>query len=68
MTEQLAADPAMGPVTLNVADLDGMTAYYRDAVGLPVAIGPEHERIRGVNVHGPSPLHTGAPRWRRTCQ
>lgn len=32
----LAADTAMGPVTLNVADLDVMTAYYRDAVGLDV--------------------------------
>lgn len=32
--EQLAADTAMGAVTLNVADLDAMTAYYRDAVGL----------------------------------
>ncbi|MBK1789165.1 VOC family protein [Prauserella cavernicola] len=26
----------MGAVTLNVADLDGMTAYYRDGVGLAV--------------------------------
>lgn len=34
MSEMLAADTAMGAVTLNVADLDGMTAYYRDAVGL----------------------------------
>lgn len=32
--ELLAADTAMGAVTLNVADLDAMTAYYRDAVGL----------------------------------
>lgn len=30
----LAADTAMGAVTLRVADLDGMTAYYRDAVTL----------------------------------
>ncbi|UYN85053.1 MAG: VOC family protein [Microcella sp.] len=32
----------MGPVTLDVADLDSMTAYYRDAVGLTVldATGP----------------------------
>jgi catechol 2,3-dioxygenase len=39
---RLAADTAMGPVTLNVADLDCMTAYYRDAVGLSVldATGP----------------------------
>ncbi len=44
MTEstRLAADTAMGPVTLDVADLDGMTACYRDAVGLSVldATGP----------------------------
>ncbi len=36
MTELLAADTAMGAVTLNVADLDAMTAYYRDGVGLEV--------------------------------
>jgi catechol 2,3-dioxygenase len=36
MTELLADDTAMGPVTLNVANLDAMTAYYRDAVGLDV--------------------------------
>lgn len=34
MIDQLAADTAMGAVTLNVADLDAMTAYYRDGVGL----------------------------------
>ncbi len=34
--ELLAADTAMGPVTLNVADPDAMTSYYRDAVGLDV--------------------------------
>jgi len=34
MIEQFAADTAMGAVTLNVADLDAMTAYYRDGVGL----------------------------------
>lgn len=33
---RLAADTSMGPVTLDVADLDSMTAYYRDAVGLSV--------------------------------
>ena len=33
---RLAADTAMGAVTLDVADLDSMTAYYRDAVGLSV--------------------------------
>ena len=35
-TSRLAADTAMGAVTLDVADLDSMTAYYRDAVGLNV--------------------------------
>ncbi len=34
--EKLAADTAMGPVTLSVGDLDAMTAYYRDAVALRV--------------------------------
>lgn len=32
----LAADTAMGPVTLLVGDLDAMTTYYRDAVTLQV--------------------------------
>ncbi|PRY68147.1 catechol 2,3-dioxygenase [Glaciihabitans tibetensis] len=32
----LAADTAMGPVTLLVADLDAMISYYRDAVTLAV--------------------------------
>lgn len=32
MTDLLPADSAMGAVTLRVADLDRMTAYYRDAV------------------------------------
>ncbi|WP_423920078.1 VOC family protein [Frigoribacterium sp. 2-23] len=32
----LAADTGMGAVTLRVADLDAMTAYYRDAVTLTV--------------------------------
>jgi len=36
MTDLLADDTAMGAVTLNVADLDAMTSYYRDAVGLDV--------------------------------
>ena len=34
--EQLAADTHMGAVTLRVAGLDAMTAYYRDGVGLRV--------------------------------
>ncbi len=32
----LSPDTAMGAVTLRVADLDAMTAYYRDAVSLTV--------------------------------
>ena len=32
----LAADTGMGAVTLRVADLDTMVAYYRDGVGLQV--------------------------------
>jgi catechol 2,3-dioxygenase len=36
MPDLLSADTAMGPVTLLVGDLDRMTAYYRDAVGLDV--------------------------------
>ncbi|WP_123304105.1 VOC family protein [Bogoriella caseilytica] len=36
MSTTLAASTTMGAVTLNVADLDGMTAYYRDGVGLTV--------------------------------
>jgi catechol 2,3-dioxygenase len=37
--EKLAADTAMGAVTLRVGDLDAMTAYYRDAVALTVLDG-----------------------------
>ena len=40
----LAADTAMGAVTLLVADLDAMTAYYRDAVALRV-LGSEGSRV-----------------------
>lgn len=36
MNEKLAADTAMGAVTLLVGDLDAMTAYYRDVVTLQV--------------------------------
>ncbi|GAA1179224.1 VOC family protein [Ornithinimicrobium humiphilum] len=34
--DRLAADTAMGPVTLDVADLAGMTAFYRDVITLQV--------------------------------
>ncbi|MCU1412808.1 MAG: hypothetical protein JWN80_148 [Microbacteriaceae bacterium] len=47
----LAADTAMGAVTLLVADLDAMTAYYRDAVALSViGEGPAEVTLgRGMN-------------------
>jgi catechol 2,3-dioxygenase len=50
MTDVLADDTAMGAVTLNVADLDAMTAYYRDAVGLDVLSqdGPRTTLGRGA--------------------
>lgn len=46
----LAADTAMGPVTLRVGDLDAMTAYYRDAVALTVLdqTGPRVTLGRGT--------------------
>jgi catechol 2,3-dioxygenase len=40
--DKLAADTAMGPVTLLVADLDAMTRYYTDAVGLHVQSATDH--------------------------
>ena len=39
--ELLAPDTTMGAVTLDVADLDGMTRYYRDAIGLDVLFAEE---------------------------
>jgi catechol 2,3-dioxygenase len=60
----LADDTAMGAVTLNVADLDAMTAYYRDAVGLDLvsADGPRVVLGRGgrpvvVLEHAPALRH-----------
>jgi catechol 2,3-dioxygenase len=44
MSELLPADSAMGAVTLRVADLDAMTAYYRDAVTLAV-LAAEGDRV-----------------------
>ena len=62
----LAADTAMGPVSLLVADLDGMTAYYRDAVALQV-LGSEGNRVtlgRGTDAviileYSPALTHAG---------
>jgi catechol 2,3-dioxygenase len=67
-TTLLADDTAMGAVTLNVADLDAMTAYYRDAVGLTLlsADGPHVVLGRGTRPvvileHSPELKHA-APR------
>jgi len=64
MNETLAADTAMGPVTLRVADLDAMTAYYRDGVALEVlsASGPVVTLGRGstpvvILEHAPELAH-----------
>ncbi len=45
--DRLAADTAMGPVTLLVADLDAQLRYYRDVLGLDVVERPD-ARIEGV--------------------
>jgi catechol 2,3-dioxygenase len=49
----LAADTAMGAVTLLVGDLDAMSAFYRDAVALPV-ISADANRI--VHGRGTTPI------------
>jgi catechol 2,3-dioxygenase len=60
----LAADTAMGAVTLRVANLDAMTAYYRDGIGLHVldAVGPFVTLGRGTTAvvileHAPELKH-----------
>ncbi|HWL03000.1 MAG TPA: VOC family protein [Microbacteriaceae bacterium] len=49
MSDSISADTSMGAVTLRVADLDAMTAYYRDAVALDIleADGPRTVLGRG---------------------
>lgn len=47
MTDLLAPDTAMGAVTLRVADLDAMAAYYRDAVTLTVLAQERDRSILG---------------------
>ena len=63
----LAAGTTMGAVTLRVADLDAMTAFYRDAVTLTVlSTGPGRAVLgRGstpvvVLEHSPGLAHAGA--------
>ena len=63
-TDLLAADTRMGAVTLRVADLDAMTAYYRDAVTLSalsasggdVVLGRGGEQVLRL-VHAPELQH-----------
>jgi catechol 2,3-dioxygenase len=65
-TDRLAADTAMGPVTLLVADLDAMTVYYRDGVALEV-LATEGARVtlgradRPIIIleHSPELTHAG---------
>ena len=67
-SDLLSADTAMGAVTLLVADLDAMTAYYRDAVTLRV-LSADGDRVvlgRGTTPvvileHSPALKHA-APR------
>jgi catechol 2,3-dioxygenase len=47
MNDILAADTAMGAVTLLVGDLDAMTAFYRDAVTLQVLTADGHRAVLG---------------------
>ena len=51
----LAADTGMGAVTLRVADLDAMTAYYRDAVTL-AALSHDPAAGRTVLGRGTTPI------------
>jgi catechol 2,3-dioxygenase len=63
-TDLLAADTRMGAVTLRVADLDAMTAYYREAVtlsvlsssGAEVVLGRGTEQVLRL-VHAPELQH-----------
>ena len=64
MNDILAADTAMGPVTLRVGNLDAMTAYYRDGVALQVLeqAGPRVTLGRGTTPvvileHAPELVH-----------
>ena len=59
MSDLLAAATVMGAVTLEVADLDAMTRYYTEGVGLDVArhrARRGRRRPRGCGVPRPPPL------------
>ncbi|BDZ52149.1 glyoxalase [Frondihabitans sucicola] len=62
----LAADTSMGAVTLRVADLEAMTAYYRDAVTLTLLAQEPERTILGrgavpivILEHAPELKHAG---------
>ncbi|MET1052675.1 MAG: VOC family protein [Mycetocola sp.] len=66
-SDKLAADTAMGPVTLLVADLDAMTRYYTQAVPLHQLSATEHTVTLGRNgmpavilEHAPELRHAAA--------
>ncbi len=58
MIEQFAADTAMGAVTLNVADLDAMTTYYRDGIGLHVLSADGARIVLGRRADGEAGIAT----------
>jgi len=65
-SDLLAADTAMGAVTLRVADLDAMTTYYREAVRLSILSGAAGQVTLGrgrtpivVLEHAPGLKHAG---------
>lgn len=67
MTELLSPDTAMGAVTLRVADLDALTAYYRDAVTLDLLAAEGSRVTLGRNAlpivileHAPELRHASA--------
>jgi len=64
---RIAADTAMGPVTLLVADLDGMTAYYRDAVTLHV-LGAEGDTVTLGRAGRPIVVLTHEPSLRHAAR
>jgi catechol 2,3-dioxygenase len=66
MPETLPAASTMGAVTLRVADLDAMTAYYRDAVTLTVLAAEGGKVVLGrdgvpsvILEHAPELRHAG---------
>jgi catechol 2,3-dioxygenase len=52
-SDRLAADTAMGAVTLNVGDLDRMVSYYRDAVTLQLL---SHDGDTAILGRGTTPV------------